>query len=65
MVTVGDKVDLLLAFGNQSRFKCHQCKKFMPVSADAEVTCRGCGTTYAAKGKQYVVTSVPTQESVA
>ena len=65
MLTVGAKVDLLLTFGNQQRFKCRCCKKFMPVSNSAEVTCKGCGTTYAAKGRQYVVVSVPAQEIVA
>jgi uncharacterized Zn-finger protein len=63
VIAVGQRVDLLLAFGNQQRLKCPHCKKFMPVSE--EVTCKGCGTAYVAKGKQYVVTSVPSQESVA
>lgn len=44
-VQVGDLVDLTVHFGNQTRFKCACCQRYLAVTA-AGAECRSCGATY-------------------
>lgn len=59
MVAVGQEIDLVVKWGNQTRHKCPSCKRYMGEVDSKSATCR-CGARYAAtKSGRYRVEKLP------